>query len=298
MSTEEPRTQRRERLLIAGVVAGGIAGAMALGAVLQHSIANLNGSGGGTGSSTELIRATFEEPNARELDLRIAETAFGPDVMLTENFSSDKPATIWARIEAEDAHGVTVDGLAPGDDVTIESISGHGWFAGTPGWQLAVSAIVGPVTDVLASKDVAKSIGSAWTKINEGRGNRDGEEAQGRSKQRDGWGRDEDGDFSQNEGGIIVCFPRSRGPFYAYDEHHLQDGARGDGRLKTYVPDALKRECFFPVRFEGKTELCREAKDSGVLHILAWDNNYRDNSGDYDVKFRITRNGKANCGAQ
>ena len=284
MSTEEPRAKRSERLLIAGVIAGGVAGAMALGAVLQYGLTNRNQDADAPEDQFGLMGVASEE-----LDLRINETVFGPDVELTDNFR--EAATIWARIEAEDAHGVTVDGLCREDTVTIESISGHGWFAGTPGWQLAVSAIVGATTGMLESKDVAKALGDAWKKVADGRtGGRNGDDAQGRSKQRDGWGRDEDGDFARNEGGIIVCFPRSNGPVYAYDEHHLDDDVQREGRLKKHVPDELSKECFFPVRFGNQPELSQPVDEPGVLHILAWDNNYEDNSGDYHVKFRITRN--------
>ena len=285
MSTEDLRARRWERLLIVGAVAGGIAGAIALGAVLQYGFTNLSKGGGERREPARLMETAEFDELYREID----EAVFGPDVRLTEHFSSDKPATIWARIEAEDPHGVTVEGLCPNDEVTIESISGHGWFAGTPGWQLAVSAVVGATTDMLQSIDVAKVLGGTVTKITDETGDRSGEEAQGRSKQRDGWGRDEDGDFAQNEGGIIVCFPRSRGPVYAYDEYHLEDGVRREGRLRKHVPDNLKKECFFPVRLGNKAELSRSANESGVLHILAWDNNYRDNSGDYHVKVRVER---------
>lgn len=84
------------------------------------------------------------------------------------------------------------------------------------------------------------------------------------------------------------------------DNNHLKGDAQGRGRFPVYFGDKsnMKGRCFFPVRFPNTDEtgqpplekkLTELATEPGVMHIVAWDREYDDNSGDYDVTFRITR---------
>ena len=107
-----------------------------------------------------------------------------------------------------------------------------------------------------------------------------------KSKPRDGYGRNlNDGaKFAEKEGGIVVCMPTASGPMYAHGGNHFQDGSeRSTENLKE--GSEMKKNCFFPSRTRETIAL----KGNGVLYIYAFDKNYRDNAGTYELKFRIER---------
>ena len=111
-----------------------------------------------------------------------------------------------------------------------------------------------------------------------------------RDKARDGYGvKMNDGKFAKNEGGILICMPSAKGPMYAHDRNHLPDDVEDSGRLDTHRMGELKdSHCFFPTRKKDGT-MDEAAKADGVIHIIAFDSNYADNLGLYEVSLQIMR---------
>ena len=110
-----------------------------------------------------------------------------------------------------------------------------------------------------------------------------------KGKQRDGYGRVRGQDrFAAKEGGIIVCMPASYGPIYAHPGTHLDGAAEEHGRLHQYVQERLRDRCFFPCRApKGMMEMA--ATEDGPVHLLAFDSEYEDNEGVYEVEFSVHR---------
>ena len=203
--------------------------------------------------------------------------AFGPDIVFDAKGS--ERWEFWAEISATDDSGVSVDKLKKGDKLQIIEISGAFSFAkgksrlilsiiataanaalgaaGAAAWNAAVSSM---------RKDLDKHIAVD--------GGNDG------GKKRDGYGREVggDGNYAQEEGGIIVCLPQAGGVVYSSKKVRRAKGGGGG-----YVGGGW----FFPIRRDvGKTwTIVRD----GVLRIAAFDSNYSDNAGSYEVKFSITR---------
>ena len=75
---------------------------------------------------------------------------------------------------------------------------------------------------------------------------------------------------------------------YAHDTNHLAGIAKAEGRLDKHLDNLMRDECFFPNRIPGG-RMALEARSSGILYLLAFDNDYSDNSGSYEVAFRIER---------
>ena len=189
----------------------------------------------------------------------------GPDIELEGN----GPWTIWAWINAADDHGIQISGVKPGDDLEIELISGIGYFAGASGWwrALSIAIEVGKTainpTSNLASKIAAKGLEGV---------NKVVPKDEKASKPRDGYGEKLDGDgMAREEGGIVICPPITGGPKYAVE----RPPGGGEGQ----------HGCFFPTREERKVEIDKP----GVLSIVAFDSNYTDNAGRYEVRLNIKR---------
>ena len=255
--------QRKRTVRIAAIAVATTAGAIVM---LLAAIELLQEDQSIAGVNNAEVASQFEE--------QIGKTVFGPDVRLKQTFQEQGEVTIWARIEAEDPHGITVDGLEKDDEVIVESISGVAWFSGKAGWDRAVSAIVGVTQNVVDPTNWGKAAAEVVKNLAGRTGN--DEEDPGRGTPRDGWGKDPDGDYAKNEGGIIVCMPQSHGPVYANDDNHLDGDAQSAGRFKEHIVNdsGLKHNCFFPTRFNetGNTadqELQGKATEAGVLHILA-----------------------------
>ena len=226
----------------------------------------------------------FESPveDGAEVAMETVQKNAGPDIVLNE--TSNK-WTIWASINTADDHGISVENVKDGDVLTIEAISGVGYFAGQTGWWKVLSAIYkvsGAFVPTASETANVITAFSAATAPGDGKGDDD----YGRSKPRDGYGRklDDDGKFAKEEGGIVVCVPKASGPMYAHGGNHFENGeSRSAQNLKEN--SEMKNNCFFPTR--AREEIGVEG--DGVLYIYAFDRNYRDNAGNYEVRFRIER---------
>ena len=226
------------------------------------------------------------------IDLRLDKTA-GPDINLKEG----PEWTIWAQINAADPHGISVDKVEDGDELTIETLSGIAYFTGKSGWWRVLSAIykvagafvsMTSTADkvITAVKDETLPIDDETDKINQA------------SKPRDAYGRklDEGGEFAEKEGGIVVCMPNAAGPMYAHSANYFikkekktsgNQKGRSDRRCMKKKSE-MPNNCF-PATRDKKVHTII---GNGVLHIYAFDHNYRDNAGIYEIKFRIKRPGK------
>lgn len=225
--------------------------------------------------------------------------SLGLDIELPTEFES---VQLWADISANDLNGVMIDGLLKGDIVELQSISGVASFTDS-GFDL-IQGGIGLVNGIIQDGVTVKTNGQAeqtveaidqlqtslinyfGTKIEDG-------------KRRDGFGMDpSSGEYATNEGGIIVCMPSAKGPIYASDQNHLNSGCHDKGRLPCYFPkDVSALNSWFPCRLpEGMMQ--QTVIEDGVVNILAFDSNYKDNAGVYMVKINIFRGGDESTRAQ
>lgn len=212
----------------------------------------------------------------------VQDNKFGPDVVLHEKSTE---WTIWALINVADEHGISVDDVKKGDTLTIEAISGIGYFEKHSGWWKVLSTVY-KISGAFVPTGSAPA--NVITALSEGTLPGDGrsDDDHGQSKPRDGYGRklDDGGKFAEEEGGIVVCMPQASGPMYAHSGNHFKNDE--DRSIQNLVDNSeMKNNCFFPTR--AREEISLEA--DGILYIYAFDSNYRDNAGSYEVKFRIER---------
>ena len=88
--------------------------------------------------------------------------------------------------------------------------------------------------------------------------------------------------------------PVAGGPMYAHDANHFTREGQATATANQPVRDdrrGMKRESEMPGKCFPVTRgtTTYKVKGSGVLHIYAFDHNYRDNAGSYKIKFRIKR---------
>ena len=242
-----------------------------------------------------LMGACDPSPLTNTESYQVEENTLGPDVILSEN---DTDVTIWAMISATDEYGISVQGVKEGDTITIQSIGGIGWFTDQSGWRTVMSTIYS-VSGQLTGASLAKSVIEGIREQTQ----QNTEEKKAKlnpKKARDGYGKDMDGNYAKNEGGIVVCMPSAHGPMYANKKNHLKlkGEAKQHGRFDKYMQEGsdMKGKCFFPTRIarsehdpELDSVMEKKATEDGVLYILAFDSKYSDNVGGYEVKFRITR---------
>lgn len=206
--------------------------------------------------------------------IKARENLFGPDVKLADG---PLDVEIWAEIEAVDDRGIAIDGVKAGDTISISVISGLASFSGQPGAVKLLSVIYSNSVGLL------RSAGSIQKVKDQKETERSEPE---RGKGRDGYGKDAKGNYARNEGGVIVCMPSAGGPMYAQDSNHLHESAESRGRLDKFLSRDMKGKCFFPVRGKQRE---RTATTDGVLYVLAFDENFKDNAGGYEIKLRIVR---------
>ena len=206
--------------------------------------------------------------------------AFGPDIVFNPQGSA--PCEFWAEISATDDSGICVDNLKRGDELRIIEISGACSFA--KGKSSLILSIIAGAADVAlggATAAVWKTAVSSMRRdldkhvaADAGADDNDG------GKKRDGYGQEVGGggNYAQKEGGIIVCLPRAGGVVYSSDK--VRRNSTGGG-------GNAQRGWFFPTRSHvGQTWAIDH---EGVLRIAAFDSNYSDSAGSYEIKFSITR---------
>jgi len=208
---------------------------------------------------------------------------FGPHV----DWSSDtNELFVVAYINAADALGVSIGGIRAGDVIQVDSMSGLATFEKADGNPyLSSFLIVGEAAGVpdkvlkLADK-VAKQF----------------QDPEGTPKKtRDAGGRDSEGVFRRQEGGVIACMPAARGAFYSSRSRSTwiqgEDSTSPQHRKSDMPTHIEANEAFFPVPGEGSHN-SRVARTDGTLTLLPWDWRFEDNAGFYKVVIRLSRSDK------
>ena len=228
-------------------------------------------------------------------EVEVKEGVFGPDVTLKEDGTN---WVIWARVNAADDLGISIQNIKANDEITVESIAGVAYFAGRSGWWGILSTIYAIGGAVFPASSLATGVITALDKQTAAANTGGDGNDEASSKPRDGYGRDMDGNYAQNEGGLAICLPAAPGPMYANEKNYLEDSAGTYGRFDNYIkPDSdMKGRCFFPTRMarmnnniSEEPNMRKTAAANGTLYIFAFDSNYRDNAGAYEVKLRINR---------
>lgn len=114
----------------------------------------------------------------------------------------------------------------------------------------------------------------------------------GNSESRDAYGKDGDREMKRQEGGVLICMPEARGVYYSGGGGgRWVQGKDGGERTDDRLPAHMKgKGAFFPIQGpQAPTHNKRTAQADGILHIIAWDWNFEDNSGYYRVILRVTR---------
>ena len=215
---------------------------------------------------------------------QLAGTNVGPDVKLEEK-RGPHTWNIWALVNAADSRGISIYGVKKGDEVTLDYIYGVGYFGGQSGWSMLLSTVVRSVGGVLPVGDgkltfTGQVLPAPSANV-------------GGSKSRDGWGRNlGDGKYGKEEGGIVICLPSAKRQslIYARDENRLtRDDSRGENSFKegSEWKKYSEHQCSFPLLTDQKTKA--KAVEDGVLILYAFDSNYIDNAGAYEVKLTIER---------
>lgn len=210
---------------------------------------------------------------------------FGTQVAWT----GEEDFALVAFINTADDLGLCVTGVRDGDTYQHVAVSGHASFStdtknngiagliGVVGVAVDIAATAYGVPEVIPLIDAA----SAYAQ-------KQFPESEVPSKRRDGNGEDDNGSKARAEGGVIVCEPRARGIYYSGDGDHQDrwiqpDGTRNDANLPRHIPagDAFLLQRHMRAR--------QELHGTGDLFLCAWDWNFPDNAGSYEVHFILRR---------
>lgn len=226
----------------------------------------------------------------------MSSTSITPTLTLPTNLDSGAQIEgfkLWVSIPANDEAGVTIDNVLPGDEIIVYYTSGICSFDKTN--MAMVKAIVGLANAVagdalmFATDGAAAPFVEAWNKSVKAIGDAVGD-ADIEKKRRDAYGRDPGtGDYAKNEGGLIVCMPKSKGVVYATSDYYLLDGTKENGRKLDYYSAAAKNaNLFYPCSVSGGL-LSRTATEAGTINVLAFDEKFSDNAGAYNVGMMVIR---------
>jgi hypothetical protein len=194
-----------------------------------------------------------------------------------------------AFINTADDHGLCVTGIRDGDTYEHVAVSGHASFS-TETKNNGIAGLIGVVgvgADAAATyfghPELTKFLDAA-TKYAQ----QQFPESEQPSKRRDGYGEDDSHNKARAEGGPLVCGPNARGIFYSAESDHFwikPDGTRDDAHLPAHIRPG---DAFFLQR----EMTSRTLHGTGDLFICAWDWNFPDNAGSYEVHFILRRGGR------
>ena len=201
--------------------------------------------------------------------------AFGPDIVFDLGDEIAGTREFWALVSATDGSGIAIDNVKAKDELRIIDASGICSFS--KGKAKLVRSIVTVAAKVAAD---ATGIGLWKTATDSMRAELDKHgDDDAAAKRRDAFGQEigGGGDVAKEEGGLIVCLPAATGMVYSSGKVR-----RGDN--KKQPPEGA----FFLER--GETEP-KKIPRAGVIRIGAFDSNFKDNAGCYEIKFSLTRPG-------
>ncbi len=200
---------------------------------------------------------------------------------------------LFASISSTDDNGIIIDNVKKGDEIIIYDASGIASFRMSS--MKLVKAVVGIANAigtkalVYATDGAALPFTKAWNKALSSIGEAI-DDGKIKHSRRDAYGCDPGSDdYAKNEGGLIVCMPKSKGAIYATDSYHLTGDTKNKGRREEYYSKKTKeKNAFFPCPEKG----CRMsgiAEESGAAHILSFDDKFTDNCGAYTVGILVIR---------
>jgi len=210
---------------------------------------------------------------------------FGTQVAWT----GEEDFALVAFINTADDLGLCVTGVRDADTFEHVGVTGKASFS-TDTKNNGIAGLIGVVA--IGADIAATSFGAAALVpfITAGAAYAKGQfpESEVKSKRRDGNGEDDNGHKARVEGGVIVCEPRARGIYYSGDGDHQDrwiqpDGTRNDANLPRHIPAG---DAFFLQRHMRARQ---ELHGTGDLFLSAWDWNFPDNAGSYEVHFILRR---------
>jgi hypothetical protein len=194
-------------------------------------------------------------------------------------------------IAAKDDLGTAIVNLKKGDRVEVLYATGMAEFSGKKGEQLE-SIVTFAVKGAAAAGAAAGKVPPQALRAIEKGADYAGKvfKMLGDSDVRDAYGKDKNRETKRQEGGVLICMPEAGGVFYSGgDRKRWVQGKDGGERTDDRQPEHMKgRGAFFPIQ-GNQAHNTRTAKADGILHLIAWDFNFPDNSGYYRVIIRVTR---------
>jgi hypothetical protein len=193
-----------------------------------------------------------------------------------------------AFINTADELGLCVTGIRDGDTYEHVRVRGRASFS-TDTKNNGIAGLIGVVgvgADIAASYFGAPELVPLINAASE-YAQKQFPESEVPSKRRDGYGEDQHGSKARAEGGVIVCEPRAQGIYYSDDADHQDrwiqpDGTRDESNRPRHIPagDAF---------FLRKNMERRALHGTGDLFLCAWDGEFPDNAGSYEVHFILRR---------
>ncbi len=225
-------------------------------------------------------------------DFRLSNIIDLKGTYLKADLSKAKTISFWAVISANHDKGIVLDNLKSGDKVTIADASGIASFGQTDlGEVKSIITVMGAVAwtgvELVTEGDatIFKGLYDAGLKAI-----KDAMPDKVTKMRRDAWGRDPGSDdYAKDEGGLIVCMPEAHGAIYSEDDTHLLGDTKNQGRIPEFYPEAIVgKNSFFPCTCKQGL-MSKTATTDGAAVVLAFDSNFKDNVGWYEVKITVDR---------
>lgn len=201
---------------------------------------------------------------------------------------------ILVGVSSNDPIGAQIANVEPGDIIGIGEMAGDCSFSTVSvklikGIINVANKIAGETAEILtdgAAEPVVKAWNESLKALEDGF-----DQKQINTKLRDAWGETKGGGYATDEGGVLVCLPQSGGPLNQ-NQFKLDSDAGKNGRLPKYYPQG---NAFFPCNLPGGT-MFAAASTGGTAYILAYDSQFSDNQGAYNIEVCIMRPSKAPSG--
>ena len=198
---------------------------------------------------------------------------FGPDIAFDPG--GDGTSEFWALVSATDGSGIAVDNVKQGDVFQIIDASGVCSFS------KGKAKMVRSIVTVAARVSAGVTGAGLWKTVTDSMRSeldKHADDDSGGAKRRDAFGQEigGGGNVATDEGGLVICLPPATGMIYSNDKVRRGDATK-----------APPEGAFFLERAEGP----RTLKADGVIRIGAFDSNFRDNAGCYEIKFSLKRPG-------
>jgi hypothetical protein len=197
----------------------------------------------------------------------------------------DQALALMVFLNTADSTGVAVLGVNKTDTIELVSAAGNASFSeGTANKGIpAAIGIVAAGANIGAAAfgfpEAAPLIGAASKFAQE-----QFAEKPLKTKQRDAYGVDPGSQHkARQEGGVLICMPGAHGTYSSGEDEKFWIKEPGN-RIDRHRPDHVKK-AFFIRRGMGPQTMA----DAGDLYMLAWDHDFRDNLGFYELHVILRR---------